>query len=135
MLAVFAASVNFAQVAPIKHGSTKSRPTATPQPALQAKDSDDANDDDADLQKPPKVAQAPVRPNTAPPPAQGVRPAPAMPRVVTTPDANGNPTTAEIENAKKDRQLNWRMLQELAGIENKDLMAEEEAKKAANLKT
>ena len=46
-------------------------------------------------------------------------------------DANGNPLTPEIENAKKDRQLNWRMLQELAGIDNKDLLAEEEAKKAA----
>lgn len=46
-------------------------------------------------------------------------------------DANGNAITPEIENAKKDRQLNWRLLQELAGIENKDLLAEEEAKKAA----
>jgi len=46
-------------------------------------------------------------------------------------DASGKPLTSEIENAKKDRQLNWRMLQELAGIDNKDLLAEEEAKKAA----
>ena len=46
-------------------------------------------------------------------------------------DANGNPVTPEIENAKIDRKLNWRLLQELAGIENKDLMAEIEATKAA----
>jgi pyruvate/2-oxoacid:ferredoxin oxidoreductase beta subunit len=46
-------------------------------------------------------------------------------------DKNGNPTTPEIEHAKLDRVLNWRLLQELAGVENKDLLAEIEAKKAA----
>ncbi len=46
-------------------------------------------------------------------------------------DKDGNPTTQEIENAKLDRLLNWRMLQELAGIENKDMQAEFEAAKAA----
>lgn len=46
-------------------------------------------------------------------------------------DKNGNAITPEIQNAKIDRQLNWRLLQELAGIENKDLLAEFEAKKAA----
>ncbi|HEY9687944.1 MAG TPA: thiamine pyrophosphate-dependent enzyme [Coleofasciculaceae cyanobacterium] len=46
-------------------------------------------------------------------------------------DQDGNPTTDEIKNAMLDRQLNWRMLQELAGIENKDALAEYEAKKAA----
>lgn len=45
-------------------------------------------------------------------------------------DANGNPTTVEMDHAKLDRVLNWRLLQELAGIENKDLLAEIEAKKA-----
>lgn len=46
-------------------------------------------------------------------------------------DKDGNPTTPEIEHAKQDRLLNWRLLQELAGIDNKDLLAETEAKKAA----
>jgi pyruvate ferredoxin oxidoreductase beta subunit len=45
-------------------------------------------------------------------------------------DKDGNPVTPEIEHAKMDRLLNWRLLQELAGIENKDLLAELEAKKA-----
>lgn len=46
-------------------------------------------------------------------------------------DKDGNPTTEDIQNAKRDRQLNWRLIQELAGIENKDMLAEFEAKKAA----
>lgn len=46
-------------------------------------------------------------------------------------DKDGNATTSEIENAKMDRLLNWRLLQELAGIDNKDLLAEIEAQKAA----
>jgi pyruvate ferredoxin oxidoreductase beta subunit len=46
-------------------------------------------------------------------------------------DKDGTPTTPEIENAKIDRLLNWRLLQELAGIENKDMLAEFEAKKNA----
>lgn len=91
MLAVFAASLNFAQVAPITHGKAKARPIATPAPV--ATDTDDTDDDD-DLQPAPKLVQAPVRPNPATQPAQGVRPAPAVPRVVATaaPDANGNNT-------------------------------------------
>jgi len=46
-------------------------------------------------------------------------------------DKNGNAATDDIQNAKLDRLLNWRQLQELAGIENKDALAEYEAKKAA----
>lgn len=46
-------------------------------------------------------------------------------------DKDGNPTTQEIRNAELDRLLNWRLLQELAGIDNKDALAEYEAKKAA----
>jgi pyruvate/2-oxoacid:ferredoxin oxidoreductase beta subunit/NAD-dependent dihydropyrimidine dehydrogenase PreA subunit len=46
-------------------------------------------------------------------------------------DANGNPTTEDIQHAKQDRLLNWRLLQELAGVENKDMLAEEEAAAAA----
>src|SRR5690349_7558029 len=95
LLAVFAAGLSFAQVAPIKHGSPKSKPTAVPQPAVQTKDNDDADDDDADLQSPPpKIAQVNVRPNTAAATPQAARPAPSVPRVVTAPDANGNPTPA-----------------------------------------
>jgi pyruvate/2-oxoacid:ferredoxin oxidoreductase beta subunit/Pyruvate/2-oxoacid:ferredoxin oxidoreductase delta subunit len=45
-------------------------------------------------------------------------------------DASGHPTTPSIEAAKQDRLANWRMLQELAGIENKDWLAEIEAAKA-----
>lgn len=44
-------------------------------------------------------------------------------------DANGNPVTPEIEFARQDRLENWRVLQELAGIENKDLLAQEQASK------
>jgi pyruvate/2-oxoacid:ferredoxin oxidoreductase beta subunit len=39
-------------------------------------------------------------------------------------DANGNPVTEDIKFARQDRLENWRMLQELAGIENKDLAQE-----------
>jgi len=46
-------------------------------------------------------------------------------------DKSGNPTTPEIQNAWEDRRLNWRLIQELAGIENKDMLAEFEAAKAA----
>jgi pyruvate/2-oxoacid:ferredoxin oxidoreductase beta subunit/NAD-dependent dihydropyrimidine dehydrogenase PreA subunit len=39
-------------------------------------------------------------------------------------DADGNPTTPDIMNAMQDRLENWRLLQELAGIDNKDMAAE-----------
>ncbi|MBX2860266.1 MAG: 4Fe-4S dicluster domain-containing protein [Vampirovibrio sp.] len=42
-------------------------------------------------------------------------------------DGDGNPTTDEIEQALIDRRENWRLLQELAGIDNKDLLEEMEA--------
>jgi pyruvate ferredoxin oxidoreductase beta subunit len=43
-------------------------------------------------------------------------------------DANGNPTTETILMAQKDRLDNWRLLQDLAGITNKDVVAERQAK-------
>lgn len=46
-------------------------------------------------------------------------------------DANGNPNTPDIQHAMVDRLENWRMLQELAGIENKDMLAEIEKSKSA----
>jgi pyruvate ferredoxin oxidoreductase beta subunit len=39
-------------------------------------------------------------------------------------DADGNPNSEGILHAVEDRLENWRMLQELAGVENKDLLAE-----------
>ncbi len=44
-------------------------------------------------------------------------------------DKNGQPTTEVIKQAALDRLENWRLLQELAGIENKDFLQEIEAKK------
>lgn len=46
-------------------------------------------------------------------------------------DKDGNPTTPEIATARADRLANWRFLQEMAGVANKDRIAEREAKKAA----
>jgi hypothetical protein len=37
-------------------------------------------------------------------------------------DKQGMPTTKSILAAQDDRLANWRLLQELAGIENKDLV-------------
>ncbi|MDX2085534.1 MAG: thiamine pyrophosphate-dependent enzyme [Candidatus Melainabacteria bacterium] len=42
-------------------------------------------------------------------------------------DANGNPLTPEIMAAQVDRLENWRLLQQLAGVTNKDFQAELEA--------
>lgn len=46
-------------------------------------------------------------------------------------DKDGNVINPEMLGARTDRLNNWRMLQELAGIDNKDWNAEREAKKAA----
>lgn len=46
-------------------------------------------------------------------------------------DKAGNPITTEIEQAKADRLSNWHLLQELAGVDNKDRIAAREAAKAA----
>jgi pyruvate ferredoxin oxidoreductase beta subunit len=48
-------------------------------------------------------------------------------------DNDGNPITESILYAQQDRLDNWRLLQELAGIENKDILAEFEAKKLATV--
>ncbi|MEM0951976.1 MAG: thiamine pyrophosphate-dependent enzyme [Cyanobacteria bacterium P01_H01_bin.74] len=45
-------------------------------------------------------------------------------------DKDGNPIDQGIHNAEQDRLLNWRLLQELAGIDNKDMLAEFEKKSA-----
>jgi pyruvate/2-oxoacid:ferredoxin oxidoreductase beta subunit len=39
-------------------------------------------------------------------------------------DADGTPNSPGILHAMEDRLDNWRMLQELAGVENKDMLAE-----------
>jgi pyruvate ferredoxin oxidoreductase beta subunit len=46
-------------------------------------------------------------------------------------DADGHPVTSEILAACDDRLQNWHLLQELAGIENKDLLAQFESKKTS----
>jgi pyruvate ferredoxin oxidoreductase beta subunit len=46
-------------------------------------------------------------------------------------DANGNAMTKDIMNAQQDRLENWHLLQELAGVVNKDRVAALEAKKAS----
>jgi pyruvate/2-oxoacid:ferredoxin oxidoreductase beta subunit/NAD-dependent dihydropyrimidine dehydrogenase PreA subunit len=46
-------------------------------------------------------------------------------------DDAGNPMTEAIMMARQDRLDNWRLLQELAGVENKDRQAEFDAQKAA----
>lgn len=81
LLAVFAASLNFAQVAPITHSGAKSKPTATPQAtaADATKDGDEADDPDAELQA--VIAQAQAEQQTNPPSsfAGAARPAPSVP--------------------------------------------------------
>ncbi|MEB3286542.1 MAG: thiamine pyrophosphate-dependent enzyme [Vampirovibrionales bacterium] len=45
-------------------------------------------------------------------------------------DKDGNPTTEEIQQARADRLANWRFLQDMAGVANKDRLAQKEAAKA-----
>ena len=90
LLAVFAASLNFAQVAPVTHSkntNSKAKPVTTAQVVTAPKDGDEINDDE-DSDQPPQVAQAQIRPNPATQPPQSVRPAPSVPRVITTAPAN-----------------------------------------------
>ena len=97
LLAVFAAGLSFAQVAPITHSkntTAKTKPITTAQVVTTPNKDQGQTDADDDSQDP-QVAQAQIRPNTAPPP-QGPRPAPSVPRVAV-PDANGNPTPPQSQ--------------------------------------
>lgn len=84
LFAVFAASLNFAQVAPVTHSKAKTKVMRTAQVVTANKDGA-ATNDDQDSQQDPQVAQAPARPagplDQSP---QGVRPAPTVPRVNAT---------------------------------------------------
>jgi type II secretion system protein D len=87
LLAVFAASLNFAQVAPVTHSKGKSKPPSqvvsnTTTPAKTGGATDDPDDVDAPDSQP-AVAQA--KPN---PGAPAGRPAPSVPRVVPPPGQN-----------------------------------------------
>jgi len=48
-------------------------------------------------------------------------------------DKDGNTSTEGMAEAMKDRMANWRQLQQLAGINNTDFQAEQEAKKLATV--
>ena len=94
LLAVFAASLNFAQVAPITHSQGKAKPVTTPQPTTTPqtvnanKDGDDTDDVDAtdDSPTPGMVAQAPANPGGI----AAARPAPSVPRVISAPPPASN---------------------------------------------
>ena len=92
LLAVFAASLNLAQVPPVTH--SKAKPSATPLAAAARtpKDGDEADDPDAELQA--VIAQAQAEQQTNPPSsfAGAARPAPSVPRVITqAPAPNAQP--------------------------------------------
>ena len=105
LLAVFAASLNFAQVAPVTH--SKAKPSATPQAtaAHATNDGDEADDPDAELQA--VIAQAQADQQTNPPSsfAGAARPAPSVPtpqaappRVTTQQQTDGD-TTLQFPNS------------------------------------
>ncbi len=107
LLAVFAAGLNFAQVAPVTHpksSKAKTKSLTTAQVVTTPNKDDDQTSDDQDSQQPPQIVQAPARPNN---PLQqqprGVRPAPVVPGAVATaaPDANGNITPAASQQTVK----------------------------------
>jgi general secretion pathway protein D len=78
LLAVFAASLNFAQVAPVRHGKAKSLPTATPQ-VVNATQNGDQLAEAGSSETPPFLAQGDANSLAG---APGDRPAPSVPRVV-----------------------------------------------------
>ena len=85
LLAVFAATVNFAQVAPVRHSGVNSQPTASPQSANAPNDGDQDDDPDAELQA--VIAQAQEQANPPSSFAGAARPSPSVPRVVGQPPA------------------------------------------------
>jgi general secretion pathway protein D len=89
-MAVFAASLNFAQVAPITHGPARTIPSPQgyPPPAVKSTDNGDDIDEDDDSPEPPRlVAQAPQENSSfaAVQQQQPARPEPSVPRVVANP--------------------------------------------------
>ena len=102
LLAVFAASLNFAQVAPVIHSAPKSKPLATPPVVKVDKDGDETEDtDEDDSPTPNMVAQAPVNPGGI----AAARPAPSVPipqggppRVTTQQQTDGD-TTLQFPNS------------------------------------
>ncbi len=99
LLAFFAASLNFAQVAPITHSAAKSRPTASP-PAVKAnKDGDETDDTDAeDSQTSGLVAQTQGNPGDV----AAARPAPSVPHVVATPPPVARPAGRATNQAASE---------------------------------
>jgi type II secretion system protein D len=94
LLAGFAASLNFAQVAPVTHSKSKAQ-SQRPQQLVSTtttKNGDRTSDDDDDADtsdSPAMVAQAKPNPN-----APAGRPAPSVPRVVPPPAQAQNPPAA-----------------------------------------
>ncbi|HWY41078.1 MAG TPA: secretin N-terminal domain-containing protein [Chthoniobacterales bacterium] len=103
LLAVFAAGLNFAQVAPVIHSAPKSKPVATPQVVTANKDGDETEDteDPDDSQTPAMVAQVPANPGGI----AASRPAPSVPipqtgppRITTQQQTDGD-TTLQFPNS------------------------------------
>ncbi len=108
LLAVFAAGVSFAQVAPITHGKAKSKPIATPQ-VVTATNEGDATDETEDFGPPNLVAQAPgaQRPAPSVPPRISLQPPPANPP--------GSQQTVRLQFPNSDVQDVLRFYESLTG--------------------
>jgi type II secretion system protein D len=114
LLAVFAAGLNFAQVAPIIHAPAKSQPSLPPQTVKATKDGDDTDDDDSETSR--LVAQG-NPPNPAPGTAQA-RPAPVVPRVqpqAQTPNPQGGQQTVRLQFPNSDVADVLRFYESLTG--------------------
>jgi type II secretion system protein D len=113
LLTVFAASLNFGQVAPITHGKGKAKPTPTPQ-VVNATQNGDATGDPENSQPPSLVAQAPGTRAGAP-----QRPAPSVPPAVSSQPAPANPPesqqTVRLQFPNSDVQDVLRFYESLTG--------------------
>ena len=114
LLAVFAAGLNFAQVAPITHAAAKSQPSLPPQTVKATKDRDETDDEDSET--PAVVAQGqPNPPNPAPGVAQA-RPAPVVPRVQPqAPNPQGSQQTVRLQFPNSDVKDVLRFYESLTG--------------------
>jgi general secretion pathway protein D len=111
LLAVFAASVNFAQVAPITH-SAKPQPASQFAQAQVSKDGDETDEADP-YETPAVIAQAEAEA------AQRSRPAPSVPRVVGQPPATnpqpGSQQTVRLQFPNSDVKDVLRFYESLTG--------------------
>jgi len=115
LLAVFAAGLNFAQVAPITHAPAKSQPSLPPQTVKAPKDGDETDDDDSET---PRVVQAQANPPNPAPGVAQARPAPVVPRVqpqAQTPNPQGGQQTVRLQFPNSDVADVLRFYESLTG--------------------